>query len=129
MKRSCLFLLCALIACGIATADDTAITIKGMVLNNVHTGQREKSVFIYALDGTPEIRAELEKILVENYPDRGIDADAAQKLQDQFTARLKYFIIAKGNADYSISEIEYIHSDPGPERSYPGVIRFRMVVQ
>jgi formylglycine-generating enzyme required for sulfatase activity len=35
----------------------------------------------------------------------------------------------KGNAQYSISEIEYIQSDPGPEKSYPGVIRFRIVVE
>ena len=34
----------------------------------------------------------------------------------------------KGNAGYSISEIEYIQSDPGPESTYPGVIRFRIVV-
>ena len=35
----------------------------------------------------------------------------------------------KGNAQYSISEVEYIQSDPGPEKTYPGVIRFRVVVE
>ena len=35
----------------------------------------------------------------------------------------------KGNAQYSISEVEYIDSDAGPEKSYPGVIRFRVVVE
>jgi hypothetical protein len=68
------------------------ITIKGIVLNNVHTGEREKSVFVYALDGTPEIRAEVDKIMAEHYPDKGLDAEAARKFQDQLTARLKYFI-------------------------------------
>ncbi len=35
----------------------------------------------------------------------------------------------KGNSAYSISEVEYIQSDRGPEKTYPGVIRFRIVVQ
>ena len=68
------------------------VTIKGMVLNNVHTGEKEKSVFVYALDGTPEIRAEVDRIMAEYYPDKGLDGDAARNLQDQFTAKLKYFI-------------------------------------
>ena len=68
------------------------VTIKGMVLNNVHTGEKEKSVFVYALDGPPEIRAEVDRIMAEYYPAKGLDGDAARALQDQFTARLKYFI-------------------------------------
>jgi len=76
----------------VARAVASEITIKGMVLNDVHTGEREKSVFVYAMDGTPEIRAELARIMAENYPDKGLDAEAARKLQDQWTARLKYFI-------------------------------------
>lgn len=35
----------------------------------------------------------------------------------------------KGNSAYSISEVEYIQSDRGPEKSYPGIIRFRIVVE
>jgi hypothetical protein len=68
------------------------VTIKGMVLNNVHTGENQESVFVYALDGTPEIRAEVDRIMAQDYPDKGLDGDAARKLQDEFTARLKYFI-------------------------------------
>jgi formylglycine-generating enzyme required for sulfatase activity len=67
-------------------------TIKGMVLNNVHTGETQKSVFVYTLDGTPEIRAEVDKIMADDYPEKGLDGDAARKVQDRFTARLKYFI-------------------------------------
>ena len=68
------------------------VTIKGMVLNNVHTGEDQTSVFVYALDGTPEIRAVVDRIMAQDYPDKGLDGDAARKLQDQFTAKLKYFI-------------------------------------
>ena len=95
MTRHCFFLVCASITVAwysIVSADDATITIKGIVLNEVHTGEREQSVFVYALDGTPEIRAEVEKLVAEYYPDKGLDAEAARKLQDQFTAKLKYFI-------------------------------------
>jgi len=35
----------------------------------------------------------------------------------------------RGNSGYAPSEIEYITSDPGPEKTYPGVVRFRVVVE
>jgi formylglycine-generating enzyme required for sulfatase activity len=68
------------------------VTILGMVLNYVHTGERDRSVFVYALDGPPQIKSEFDKIMAEYYPDRGLDGDAARRLLDQFTARLKYFV-------------------------------------
>jgi formylglycine-generating enzyme required for sulfatase activity len=68
------------------------VTVKGMVLNNVHTGVKDVSVFVYALDGPPQVKAEFDRIMSEFYPDRGLDGDAARKLLDQFTARMKYFI-------------------------------------
>jgi hypothetical protein len=68
------------------------VTILGMVLNHVHTGEKDRSVFVYALDGPPPIKSEFQKIMADYYPDRGLDADAARTLLDQFTARLKYFV-------------------------------------
>jgi len=68
------------------------ITIKGNVLSNVHTGEKEKGLFMLAYDGTPEIKAEFEKIMSEYYPEKGLDADAARKLQEQFMTRLTYCI-------------------------------------
>ena len=35
----------------------------------------------------------------------------------------------KGNSGYAIGEVEYISSDAGPVNEYPGVIRFRVVVE
>jgi formylglycine-generating enzyme required for sulfatase activity len=40
----------------------------------------------------------------------------------------KHGHFGRGNSGYAPSEIEYITSDPGPEKTYPGVIRFRVVV-
>ncbi len=50
------------------------VTILGMVLNHVHTGEKDPSVFVYALDGPPQIKSEFEKIMAEYYPDRGSTA-------------------------------------------------------
>ena len=40
----------------------------------------------------------------------------------------KHGHFGRGNGQYAVSEIEYISSEPGPEKTYPGVIRFRVVV-
>ncbi len=95
MRHALLCCLTMMTAMASALTRQTAgneVTIKGMVLNNVHTGEREKSVFVYALDGAPQIRAEVDRIMAEYYPAKGLDGDAARAIQDQFTARLKYFI-------------------------------------
>jgi len=68
------------------------VTLKGMVLNDEHLGEKAKSVFIYAVDGPPEVKAAFDKIVAGCYPEKGMDADAARKFEDEFTARLKYFI-------------------------------------
>src|SRR5271169_3654347 len=68
------------------------VTIKGMVLNHVHTGEKDRGVFLYALDGPPQIKTQIEKIIAEYYPDRGLDGDTARTLLDQFTGRLKYYV-------------------------------------
>jgi formylglycine-generating enzyme required for sulfatase activity len=47
---------------------------------------------IFAIDGTHEVREEVDKIVKDFCPEDGLDADAAQKLMDQFSARLKYQI-------------------------------------
>src|SRR5208282_5773283 len=88
----CLPLISAQVSASESPNAGNEVTIKGMVLNNVHTGENQTSVFVYALDGTPEICAEVERIMAQNYPERGLDGDAALKLQDQFTVKLKYFI-------------------------------------
>jgi formylglycine-generating enzyme required for sulfatase activity len=81
------------------------VVLKGMVLNNVHTREKDKSVFIYALDGPPEVKVEVDRIMAE-YPDKGLDGDAARKVQDQFTERLKYYI-AGPQADELHKKVTY----------------------
>jgi hypothetical protein len=46
---------------------------------------------LYAIDGTPQIRATIDE-LMSDWPDAGLDASAAEKLMNQFTARLTFFL-------------------------------------
>jgi formylglycine-generating enzyme required for sulfatase activity len=47
---------------------------------------------LFVIDGTPEVRAEVDRILKGHFPEQGLDSEAAQKLIDEFSARLKYYI-------------------------------------
>jgi hypothetical protein len=73
-----------------------AVTLQGtMVCNGAclpDPKDEDHVPVLFAIDGTPEVRAEVEKIVKEFYPKKGLDADAAQKLMDQFSTRLKFCI-------------------------------------
>src|SRR5512135_3540227 len=75
---------------GAETAE--TVTLKGVVLNHIHTGEKDPVVFMYALDGPPPIKSEFEKIMADYYPEQGLDGDAARALLDQLTVRLKYCV-------------------------------------
>jgi hypothetical protein len=75
-----------------APSPGSEVTLVCNVLSNVHTGEKEKAVFLIAYDGTPEAKAEFEKVLADFCPEKGLDADAAVKLQDQFMSRLRYYV-------------------------------------
>jgi hypothetical protein len=81
---------------GPAPPPGTVVTLKGSMVCNGACIPDPKAgdhlMVVFAIDGTPEIRAEVAKIVKEFYPDRGLDADAAQKLMGQFSSRLKFYI-------------------------------------
>ncbi len=43
--------------------------------------------------------------------------------------RAQHGHLAKGNPGYAVGEVEYIGSEPTPPKTYPGVLRFRVVVE
>ena len=47
---------------------------------------------LFAIDGTAEIRAEVDTNVNDFFPEKGLDAEAAVKLLEQFDTRLKYYI-------------------------------------
>jgi formylglycine-generating enzyme required for sulfatase activity len=85
-----------------ALAAESEVMIMGSMVCNgacIANPQADDHVMvIFAIDGSSEIREEVDRIVKEYYPDEGLDADAAQKLMDQFSARLKYYLSADSPA-------------------------------
>jgi formylglycine-generating enzyme required for sulfatase activity len=75
---------------------DAEVTLKGSMVCNGACIPEPKAedhlLVLFAIEGTPAIRTEVNKIMKKFYPDKGLDAAAAQKLMDQFSARLKFYI-------------------------------------
>jgi formylglycine-generating enzyme required for sulfatase activity len=92
----------AVLVTGIAILSGSAgfvraeVTLKGSLVCNgacVTNPKAEDHVMaLFAIDGTAEIRAEVDRIVNDFFPEKGLDAEAAVKLLEQFDARLKYDI-------------------------------------
>jgi hypothetical protein len=80
-------------------------------------------LMLFAIDGMPAIRAEMKAILTETWPDRGLDADAARKLMDQFSARLKYFISTDSTAPEAATKRANHYCAAAAARVVTGTVR------
>jgi hypothetical protein len=89
-------LLARAILVGGPQAGGAETTLRGSVVCNgacvPDPQERDHGLVLFAIDGTDEVRATLKRIMKDFYPDQGLDAKAAQKLIDQFSAHLKYYI-------------------------------------
>src|SRR5262245_60190489 len=76
----------ALLAGGSRTRGAEAVTLKGSVVCNgacVPAPKKDEHVLVvFAIDGTAKVRAEVAKIVKDDFPEKGLDAGAAQKLMD-----------------------------------------------
>jgi formylglycine-generating enzyme required for sulfatase activity len=81
---------------GGSQAQGKEVTLRGSVVCNgaciPDPKKGDHVLVVFAIDGTPEIRTTVERIVKDFYPDKGLDAEAAQKLMDQFSTWLKYYI-------------------------------------
>jgi hypothetical protein len=79
-----------------AAATESEVTIQGSLLCNgaclADPKPNDHVMVLYAIEGTPEIRKALAKLMDDFYPDPGLDVDSAARLMDEFTARLKYYV-------------------------------------
>jgi formylglycine-generating enzyme required for sulfatase activity len=86
-------LLAALLASP-ALADEVilrgSLICNGACVSDPKTASHD--LVLFAIDGTPDVKAEVDRILKDSVPDRGLDLDAAAKLLDQFSAKLKFFV-------------------------------------
>jgi formylglycine-generating enzyme required for sulfatase activity len=73
------------------------VTLKGSLVCNgaciPDPKEADHVMVLFAIDGTSEIRSELDSIMKEFYPVRGLNAEAAQNLMDQFSVRLKFYMV------------------------------------
>ena len=87
---------------GLSPVDGAEVTLKGSLVCNgaclVEPKEADHGLVLFAIDGTDEVRETLARIIKEFYPDAGLDAEAAQKLMDQFSARLKFFLASDSPA-------------------------------
>jgi formylglycine-generating enzyme required for sulfatase activity len=72
------------------------VTLQGSLVCNgaclTAPKEEDHGLVLFAIDGTDEVRETLGRIMKEFYPDKGLDAEAAQKLMEQFSARLKFHL-------------------------------------
>src|SRR6185295_16569254 len=61
--------------------------------------KEDHTLVVFAVDGSPEIAARVKKIMDDHFSEKGLDVDAAEKLQDQWIAHLKYFISPDSTAE------------------------------
>src|SRR5262245_31152636 len=93
------------------------VTLKGSLVCNgacVTNPRTEDHVMaLFAIDGTAEIRAEVDRIVNDFFPAKGLDAEAAVKLLEQFDTRLKYYIAPNSPAlkdDKNRGNTHYCHA-------------------
>ena len=81
---------------GGSQAREAEVTLRGSVVCNgacvPDPKKEDHGLVIFAIDGTAEIRSTVARVMKDYYPDKGLDAEAAQKLMDQFSTHLKYHI-------------------------------------
>ena len=53
---------------------------------------------IVAVEGTGQIAATVKKVMDDFYPDKGLDGETAEKVNDQFDKQLKYFLAPDSTA-------------------------------
>src|SRR5579872_1701598 len=92
-----------LLAAGAAAQEAAELTLRGGLQCNgmcVPDPKKEDHVLVlFAVDGSPQIAARVKEVLDANYPERGLDADAAVKLQDRWITELKFFISPDSTAE------------------------------
>jgi len=67
----------------------------------------DHSVVLFALDGNPRIRAEVDRIMKDCWPDDALNCAQAQKLQSEFTASLKYYLSPSPLVNDYHKKVEY----------------------
>ena len=60
---------------------------------SAHPDDVDHDVVMFAMDGTPEIRAKFERLMDKLYPDNGLNCDQALKFMKNIDESLKYYLV------------------------------------
>jgi hypothetical protein len=86
-----LALLAALCSATLTAAEE--VVIKGALVCDAMNGEHARHVrVLIAVDGSPAIAAVVAGVMHDCYPERGLDAAAAVKLQERFIANLRFYL-------------------------------------
>jgi len=98
--------LASVLTCGYGRAQETRpapqgpqVTLKGVLTweatcipNPTRKDYDEKMLVFFAVEGSPEVKAEADSIMKEYWPGDTLDCDQAQKVNDEWIKRLKYYV-------------------------------------
>jgi hypothetical protein len=78
-------------------ATGAQVTLKGVMMTEASCTSKpakdaDKTLVLFAVEGTPEVAATLDDIMKKHYPGDSIDADQARKILEEWERRLKYYI-------------------------------------
>jgi formylglycine-generating enzyme required for sulfatase activity len=83
--------------------DGAEVTLQGGLQCNgmcVPEPRKEDHVLVvFAVGGSPEMAERVKALLDAHFPEKGLDADAAIRLQEEWIARLKFFIAPDSPAE------------------------------
>ncbi len=84
-------------------APGAEVTIKGILLWEKACAPDESAVgdgqVLYAVDGTPEVKAEMDRLMKECYTSDTLNAEQAVKVLERFNERLKYYLVPSSIID------------------------------
>jgi formylglycine-generating enzyme required for sulfatase activity len=92
-----------LLLSGAPGQDASEVTIQGGLQCNgmcVPDPRKDDHVLVvFAVNGSPEIAASVRKIVDAHFPEKGLDAESAIRLQEEWIAHLKFFIAPDSTAE------------------------------
>lgn len=93
------------------------VTLRGVVVCSAQysvervtedpTADEHNYLALYAFDGTPEVRAALDGVMEECFPEGGLDVEQARRLQAEMDARIRYMIEPGAVAEANHEEVEW----------------------
>jgi hypothetical protein len=87
------------------TSQGAQVTLKGIMMTQASCAPKgdnpadAKTLVLFALEGTPEVAAELGELMKQHFPDDSMDGDQARGLLEGFEKNLKYYIAPGDLAD------------------------------